>query len=148
MNKALRIASIIGALILASGCGGSAASTDSVASVDSVVTTTDAVAPVATDTTQLAVMPVDLGAYASTVGCTAYEEKPTPVQYVSEWGYCKFEDVTVQVYAFATQLDLGSFVELLIASGGKQEDIVTKGLVVFVPDSAAKIEPLKRALGM
>ena len=147
MNKALRIASIIGALILASGCGGSAASTDSVASVDSVVTTTDAVAPVATDTTQLAVMPVDLGAYANTVGCTSYEEKPTPVQYVSEWGYCKFEDVTVQVYAFATQLDLGSFVELLIASGGKQEDIVTKGLVVFVPDSAAKIEPLRKALG-
>ena len=148
MNKALRIASIIGALILASGCGGSAASTDSVASVDSVVTTTDAVAPVATDTTQLAVMPVDLGAYANTVGCTSYEKKATPISYVSEWGYCKFEDVTVQVYAFASPLDLASFVEMLLSSGGKEEDTVTKGLVLFAPDSAAKVEPLKRALGM
>ena len=147
MNKALRIASIIGALILASGCGGSAASTDSVASVDSVVTTTDAVAPVATDTTQLAVMPVDLGAYANTVGCTSYEKKATPISYVSEWGYCKFEDVTVQVYAFASPLDLASFVEMLLSSGGKEEDTVTKGLVLFAPDSAAKVEPLRKALG-
>ena len=148
MNKALRIASIIGALILASGCGGSAASTDSVASVDSVVTTTDAVAPVATDTTQLAVMPVDLGAYANTVGCTSYEKKATPISYVSEWGYCKFEDVTVQVYAFASPLDLASFVEMLLSSGGKEEDTVTKGLVLFAPDSAAKVEPLRKALGV
>jgi hypothetical protein len=147
LNKALRIASIIGALILASGCGGSAASTDSVASVDSVVTTTDAVAPVATDTTQLAVMPVDLGAYANTVGCTSYEKKATPISYVSEWGYCKFEDVTVQVYAFASPLDLASFVEMLLSSGGKEEDTVTKGLVLFAPDSAAKVEPLRKALG-
>ena len=143
----MRIASIIGALILASGCGGSAASTDSVASVDSVVTTTDAVAPVATDTTQLAVMPVDLGAYANTVGCTSYEKKATPISYVSEWGYCKFEDVTVQVYAFASPLDLASFVEMLLSSGGKEEDTVTKGLVLFAPDSAAKVEPLRKALG-
>ena len=147
MNTALRSASIIGALILASGCGGSAASTDSVASVDSVVTTTDAVAPVATDTTQLAVMPVDLGAYANTVGCTSYEKKATPISYVSEWGYCKFEDVTVQVYAFASPLDLASFVEMLLSSGGKEEDTVTKGLVLFAPDSAAKVEPLRKALG-
>ena len=143
----MRSASIIGALILASGCGGSAASTDSVASVDSVVTTTDAVAPVATDTTQLAVMPVDLGAYANTVGCTSYEKKATPISYVSEWGYCKFEDVTVQVYAFASPLDLASFVEMLLSSGGKEEDTVTKGLVLFAPDSAAKVEPLRKALG-
>lgn len=147
MNKALRIASIIGALILASGCGGSAASIDSVVSVDSVVTT-DAVAPVATDTTQLAVMPVDLGAYANTVGCTSYEKKATPISYVSEWGYCKFEDVTVQVYAFASPLDLASFVEMLLSSGGKEEDTVTKGLVLFAPDSAAKVEPLRKALGV
>ena len=147
MKNVLRVMSTFGLLILASGCGGSAASTDSVDVVDSAVTT-EPPAPIATDTTPLAIMPVDLGAYASTVGCTAYEEKPTPVQYVSEWGYCKFEDVTVQVYAFATQLDLGSFVELLIASGGKQEDIVTKGLVLFAPDSAAKIEPLRQALEM
>ena len=147
MNKALRIASIIGALILASGCGGSAASTDSVASVDSVVTTTDAVAPVATDTTQLAVMPVDLGAYANTVGCTSYEKKATPISYVSEWGYCKFEDITVQVYAFASPLDLASFMQMLLSSGGKEEDTVTKGLVLFAPDSAAKLEPLRKALG-
>ena len=148
MNKALRIASIIGALILASGCGGSAASTDSVASVDSVVTMTESVAPVSTDTTQLAVMPVNLGAYANTVGCTSYEKKATPISYVSEWGYCKFEDVTVQVYAFASPLDLASFVEMLLTSGGKEEDTVTKGLVLFAPDSAAKVEPLRKALGV
>ena len=113
-----------------------------------MVTTTDAVAPVATDTTQLAVMPVDLGAYANTVGCTSYEKKATPISYVSEWGYCKFEDVTVQVYAFASPLDLASFVEMLLSSGGKEEDTVTKGLVLFAPDSAAKVEPLRKALGV
>ena len=147
MNKALRFAGTCAALIIASGCGGSVASTDLVESVDSVETT-ESLAPIATDTTQVAVMPDDLGAYTSAVGCTAFEAKLNPVQYVSEWGYCKFEDVTVQVYAFATQVDLGLFIELLLASGGKEEDTVIDGLVLFAPDSAAKIEPLRIALGM
>jgi len=147
LNKALRFAGAIVALIIASGCGGSAASTDSVDRVDSVVTT-ESLAPVATDITPVAVMPVDLGAYVNTVGCISYEEKATPIQYVSEWGYCKFEDVTVQVYTFASQLDFDSFIDLLLASGGKEEDTVTKGLVLFAPDSATKIEPLRQALEM
>jgi hypothetical protein len=143
---ALRVASAIGALMIASGCGGSVASTDSVNSVDSVVTT-ESLAPVVIDTTPVAVMPVDLGAYVNTVGCISYEEKPTPIQYVTEWGYCKFEDVTVQVYAFASPLNLASFMQMLLSSGGKEEDTVTKGLVLFAPDSAAKLEPLRKALG-
>jgi len=132
--------------MIASGCGGSVASTDSVNSVDSVVTT-ESLAPVVIDTTPVAVMPVDLGAYVNTVGCISYEEKPTPIQYVTEWGYCKFEDVTVQVYAFASPLNLASFMQMLLSSGGKEEDTVTKGLVLFAPDSAAKLEPLRKALG-
>jgi hypothetical protein len=147
LNKALKFAGTFAALIIASGCGSSVASTDSTGSVDSVVTT-ESLAPISMDTTPLAVMPDDLGAYVNTVGCTAYEEKSNPVQYVSEWGYCKFEDVTVQVYAFASQEDLGSFIGMLLASGGKEEDTVTNGLVLFAPDSAAKIEPLRKALGM
>ena len=143
---ALRVASAIGALMIASGCGGSVASTDSVNSVDSVVTT-ESLAPVVIDTTPVAVMPVDLGAYVNTVGCISYEEKPTPIQDVTEWGYCKFEDVTVQVYAFASPLNLASFMQMLLSSGGKEEDTVTKGLVLFAPDSAAKLEPLRKALG-
>ena len=147
MNKALKFAGTFAALIIASGCSGSAASNDSVDSVDSVVTT-ESLAPVVTDATPVAVMPVDLGSYVNSVGCISYEEKPIPIQYVSEWGYCKFEDVTVQVYAFASQEDLGSFIGMLLASGGKEEDTVTNGLVLFAPDSAAKIEPLRKALGM
>ena len=144
---ALRVASAIGALIIASGCSGSAASNDSVDSVDSVVTT-ESLAPVVTDATPVAVMPVDLESYVNSVGCISYEEKPTPIQYVSEWGYCKFEDATVQVYAFTSPLDLASFMQMLLSSGGKEEDTVTKGLVLFAPDSAAKLEPLRKALGV
>lgn len=105
------------------------------------------VTPIETSTTQVAVMPADLGVYASSIGCVKYEQKPTPIQYVVEWGYCKFEGVTVQAYAFASPQELASFVELLLASGGKEEDIVIKDLVLFAPDSATKIEPLRTALG-
>jgi hypothetical protein len=52
------------------------------------------------------------------------------------------------VYTFASQLDFDSFIDLLLASGGKEEDTVTKGLVLFAPDSATKIEPLRQALEM
>jgi hypothetical protein len=37
--------------------------------------------------------------------------------------------------------------QMLLSSGGKEEDTVTKGLVLFAPDSAAKLEPLRKALG-
>ena len=126
---------------MASGCGGSSATTDSIA-------TTESVAPVETTTTQVLVLPADLGTYTSGIGCANYEPDPALVRFVSEWGYCKFEEVNVSVYAFASQQDRDMFLELLLSSGGLEEDIVTQGLVVFVPDSAAKIEPLKRALGM
>ena len=126
---------------MASGCGGSSATTDS-------VVTTESVAPVETTTTQVLVLPADLGAYTSGIGCTNYEPDPALVRFVAEWGYCTFEDANVVLYAFASQQDRDTFLELLLSSGGLEEDIVTQGLVVFVPDSAAKIEPLKQALGM
>ena len=141
MRKVLRIASTIGLLVMASGCGGSSATTDSIA-------TTESVAPVETTTTQVLVLPADLGTYTSGIGCANYEPDPALVRFVSEWGYCTFEDVNVVLYAFASQQDRDTFLELLLSSGGLEEDIVTQGLVVFVPDSAAKIEPLKQALGM
>ena len=126
---------------MASGCGGSSSTADS-------VVTTESVAPVETTTTQVLVLPADLGTYTSGIGCTNYEPDPALVRFVSEWGYCTFEDVNVVLYAFASQQDRDTFLELLLSSGGLEEDIVTQGLVVFVPDSAAKIEPLKQALGM
>ena len=126
---------------MASGCGGSSATTDS-------EVTTESIAPLDTTTTQVLVLPADLGAYTSGIGCTNYEPDPALVRFVSEWGYCTFEDVNVVLYAFASQQDRDTFLELLLSSGGLEEDIVTQGLVVFVPDSAAKIEPLKQALGM
>ena len=141
MNKALIIATTLGALVMASGCGGSAATTDSVVVIETVV-------PIETTTTQLLVLPADMGTYTSGIGCTNYEPDPAVVRLVSEWGYCTFEDVNVMLYAFASQQDRDTFLELLLSSGGLEEDIVTQGLVVFVPDSAAKIEPLKQALGM
>jgi len=141
LNKGLIFASTIGALIMASGCGGSSAITDSVA-------VTESVAPIETTTTQVLVLPVDMGTYTSGIGCTNYEPDPALVRFVSEWGYCTFEDVNVVLYAFASQQDRDTFLELLLSSGGLEEDIVTQGLVVFVPDSASKIEPLKQALGM
>ena len=141
MNKALIIATTLGALVMASGCGGSVATTDSVVVIETV-------APVETTTTQVLVLPADLGTYTSGIGCANYEPDPALVRFVSEWGYCKFEEVNVSVYACASQQDRDMFLELLLSSGGLEEDIVTQGLVVFVPDSASKIEPLKRALGM
>ena len=141
MNKALIIAATFGALVVASGCGGSAATIDSVVVIETV-------APIETTTTQVLVLPADLGAYTSGIGCANYEPDPALVRFVSEWGYCTFEDVNVVLYAFASQQDRDTFLELLLSVGGLEEDIVTQGLVVFVPDSAAKIEPLKRALGM
>ena len=126
---------------MASGCGGSSATTDS-------VVTTESIAPLGTTTTQVLVLPADLGAYTSGIGCTNYEPDPALVRFVAEWGYCTFEDANVVLYAFASQQDRDTFLELLLSSGGLEEDIVTQGLVVFVPDSAAKIEPLKQALGM
>ena len=126
---------------MASGCGGSSSTADS-------VVTTESVAPVETTTTQVLVLPADLGTYTSGIGCTNYEPDPALVRFVSEWGYCTFEDVNVVLYAFASQQDRDTFLELLLSSGGLEEDIVTQGLVVFVPDTAAKIEPLKQALGM
>ena len=126
---------------MASGCGGSSATTDSVA-------VTESIAPIETTTTQVLVLPADLGMYTSGIGCTNYEPDPAVVRFVSEWGNCTFEDVHVVLYAFASQQDRDTFLELLLSSGGLEEDIVTQGLVVFVPDSAAKIEPLKQALGM
>ena len=141
MNKALIIATTLGALVMASGCGDSVVTTDSV-----VVIVT--VAPIETTTTQVLVLPADLGTYTSGIGCTNYEPDPALVRFVLEWGYCTFEDVNVVLYAFASQQDRDTFLELLLSSGGLEEDIVTQGLVVFVPDSAAKIEPLKQALGM
>ena len=126
---------------MASGCGGSAATIDSVVVIETV-------APIETTTTQVLVLPADLGAYTSGIGCANYEPDPALVRFVSEWGYCTFEDVNVVIYAFASQQDRDMFLELLLSVGGLEEDIVTQGLVVFVPDSAAKIEPLKQALGM
>jgi len=126
---------------VASGCGGSSAPTVSVAATGSV-------APIETTTTLLLVLPADIGTYTSGVGCTNYKPDPAVVRLVSEWGYCTFEDVNVVLYAFASQQDRDTFLELLLSVGGLEEDIVTQGLVVFVPDSAAKIEPLKQALGM
>ena len=120
----------MGVLVMASGCGGSSAT------------------PLETTTTQVLVLPADLGMYTSGIGCTNYEPDPALVRFVSEWGNCTFEDVHVVLYAFASQQDRDTFLELLLSSGGSEEDIVTQGLVVFVPDSAAKIEPLKQALGM
>jgi len=137
----LIIASTIGLLVMASGCGGSSATTNSVA-------VTESVAPIETTTTQLLVLPADLSMYTSGIGCTNYEPDPALVRFVAEWGNCTFEDVHVVLYAFASQQDRDTFLELLLSSGGSEEDIVTQGLVVFVPDSAAKIEPLKQALGM
>jgi hypothetical protein len=141
LNKALIIATTLGALVMASGCGDSVATTDSVVVIETVV-------PIETTTTQLLVLPADLGTYTSGIGCTNYEPDPALVRFVAEWGYCMFEDVNVVLYAFASQQDRDTFLELLLSVGGLEEDIVTQGLVVFVPDSAAKIEPLKRALGM
>lgn len=141
MNKALIIAATLGALVVASGCGGSVSTIDSVVVIETV-------APIETTTTQVLVLPADLGAYTSGIGCANYEPDPALVQFVSEWGYCTFEDVNVVLYAFASQQDRDMFLELLFSVGGLEEDIVTQGLVVFVPDSAAKIEPLKQALGM
>lgn len=137
----LKIICAVGALIVASGCGGSSSTADS-------VVTTESVAPVETTTTQVLVMPTDLALYTSGFGCVKFEKNPTPIQYVAEWGYCKFEDVIVQLYAFASQQDHDAFIEMLLASGGREEDIVTDGLVILAPDSAAKIEPLRKALGM
>ena len=131
----LRIASTIGVLVMASGCSGSSAATGSVA-------------PIETTTTQVLVLPADIGAYTSGIGCAEYKPDPSSVQFVSEWGFCTFEEVNVVLYAFASEQDRDTFLSLLISSGGLEEDIVTQGLVVFVPDSAAKIEPLKQALGM
>ena len=141
MNKALIIATTLGALVMASGCGGSSATTDSVVVIETVV-------PIETATTQLLVLPADLGTYTSGIGCANYQPDPALVRLVAEWGYCTFEDVNVVLYAFASQQDRDTFLELLLSVGGLEEDIVTQGLVVFVPDSAAKIEPLKQALGM
>jgi hypothetical protein len=141
LNNRAIFACTIGALIIASGCGGSSASTDSVAVIESV-------APIETTTTQVLALPADLGTYTSGIGCTNYEPDPSLVRLVSEWGNCTFEDVHVVLYAFASQQDRDTFLELLLSSGGSEEDIVTQGLVVFVPDSATKIEPLKQALGM
>ena len=141
MNKALIIATTLGALVMASGCGGSSATTDSVVVIETVV-------PIETTTTQLLVLPADIGAYTSGIGCAEYKPDPSSVQFVSEWGFCTFEEVNVVLYAFASEQDRDTFLSLLISSGGLEEDIVTQGLVVFVPDSAAKIEPLKQALGM
>ena len=141
MNKALIIAATLGALVVASGCGGSVSTIDSVVVIETV-------APIETTTTQVLVLPADLGAYTSGIGCANYEPDPALVRFVSEWGYCTFEDVNVVLYAFASQQDRDMFLELLLSVGGLEEDIVTQGLVVFVPDSAAKIEPLKQALGM
>ena len=135
------IAATLGALVIASGCGDSVATTDSVVVIETVV-------PIETATTQLLVLPADMGTYTSGIGCTNYEPDPALVRFVLEWGYCTFEDVSIALYAFASQQDRDTFLELLLSSGGLEEDIVTQGLVVFVPDSAAKIEPLKRALGM
>ena len=135
------IAATLGALVVASGCGGSVATTDSVVVIETV-------APIETTTTQVLVLPADLGTYTSGIGCTNYEPDPALVRFVLEWGYCTFEDVNVVLYAFAGQQDRDMFLELLLSVGGLEEDIVTQGLVVFVPDSAAKIEPLKQALGM
>ena len=135
------IAATLGALVVASGCGGSVATTDSVVVIETV-------APIETTTTQVLVLPADLGTYTSGIGCTNYEPDPALVRFVLEWGYCTFEDVSIALYAFASQQDRDTFLELLLSSGGLEEDIVTQGLVVFVPDSAAKIEPLKQALGM
>jgi hypothetical protein len=115
---------------MASGCGGSSAT------------------PIETTTTQVLVLPADLGTYTSEIGCTNYEPDPSLVRFVAEWGFCTFEDVNVVLYVFASQPDRDTFLSLLLSSGGLEEDIVTQGLVVFVPDSAAKIEPLKQALGM
>ena len=141
MRKVLRIVSTIGVLVMASGCGGSSATIDS-------VVTTESVSPIETTTTQTPVLPADLAEYTIGFGCVKYEKNPTPIQYVAVWGYCKFEDVTIQLYAFANQQDRDAFVEMLVASGGRVEDTVTDGLMVLAPDSAAKIEPLKKALGM
>lgn len=116
--------------MMASGCGGSSAS------------------QIETTTTQVLVLPADIGTYTSGIGCAKYEPNPALVRFVSEWGSCTFEDVNVVLYAFASQQDRDTFLELLLSSGGLEEDIVTQGLVVFVPDTAAKIEPLKQALGM
>ena len=135
------IAATLGALVVASGCGGSAETTDS-------VVVTETVAPIETTTTQVLVLPADLGTYTSGIGCATYQPDPALVRLVAEWGYCTFEDVNVVLYAFASQQDRDTFLELLLSVGGLEEDIVTQGLVVFVPDSAAKIEPLKQALGM
>ena len=130
MKKLLKVVSALGVLLMASGCGGSSAT------------------PIETTTTQVLVFPADLGTYTSGIGCAKYEQDPSPIRFVSEWGSCTFEDVNVVLYAFASQQDRDSFLELLLSSGGSEEDIVTQGLVVFVPDSAAKIVPLKQALGM
>lgn len=126
---------------MVSGCGGSEASTATVA-------VTESVAPMETTLSQVSILPADLGSYTSGIGCAKYEQDPSPVRFVSEWGSCTFEDVNVVLYAFPNQQDRDSFLELLLTSGGNAEDIVTDGLIVFVPDLAAKIEPLKQALGM
>ena len=137
----LRFASTIGAIVIASGCGGSSATIDSVVTTDSVV-------PIETTTTQVAVMPVDLGEYASSIGCVDYEMNVNPVPYVLEWGICIFEETKVMTYIFATQQEQDLFFEILIGTGGVREETITKGLVVVAPESATKLGPLKIALGM
>jgi len=141
LNKALIIATALGALVVASGCGGSSATRDSVPIVDSV-------APIETTTTQVAVMPADLGEYASGIGCMDYEMNANPVPHVLEWGVCQFEETTVMTYLFASQLEQDSFFDLLMGSGGVREETITKGLVVFAPENASKLGPLNIALGM
>lgn len=132
---------------MASGCGGSGASTDLLQTIDSVVTS-EFVAPIETTTTQVAVMPADIYAYTSGLGCVEYERNSTPARFTAEWGSCNFEGVAVSVFAFANQQGCDSFVEILLSGGGREEDIVLKGLVLFVPEQAAKIAPLRQALGM
>ena len=93
-------------------------------------------------------MPVDLGEYASSIGCVDYEMNVNSVPYVLEWGICIFEETKVMTYIFATQQEQDLFFELLIGTGGVREETITKGLVVVAPESATKLGPLKIALGM
>jgi hypothetical protein len=141
LNKALIIATTLGALVVVSGCGGSSTTSDSVVVIETVV-------PIETSTTQVAVMPADLGEYASSIGCIDYEMNASPIPDVVEWGICQFEATTVMKYLFESQQEQDNFFELLMGSGGVREETITKGLVVFAPESVAKLGPLSIALGM
>lgn len=144
------------AAVLLAGCSSSpapAAST-SPAPVASSTPAATSSAPVVSETptpepsTSSAVGPIESAEdVVAATGCTGYELADEAAPFTATYGTCTWKGGRLQIYTFASDVDMASFFETVRAFGVTEKQTAVVGLVVAAPKSQKNLAALRAALG-